>query len=65
MDKPVSIHAAHPGDILASEVITAAGQVVMSAGVTLTGEILEQLRLLGVYTLIVRKQLPDPRRRMD
>lgn len=55
MDRPVSIRTANPGDILASEVITAEGKIVMPSGVTLTRELLEQLRQLGVYTLIIRK----------
>ncbi|WP_165861092.1 hypothetical protein [Paenibacillus paeoniae] len=55
MTRPISIHAARPGDILASEVITASGNVIMPSGLTLTDEILENLRLYGVYTLIIRK----------
>lgn len=55
MEKTVSIHGVSPGDVLASEVITAAGNVVMPSGVTLTKEMLDQLKELGVYTLIVRK----------
>jgi len=61
MDMPVSIHTASPGDVLVSEVITASGQVVMPSGVTLTGELIEQLRRLGVYTLIIRREAQDLR----
>jgi len=61
MDRPVSIHTASPGDVLTSEVITASGQVVMPSGVTLTGELIEQLRRLGVYTLIIRREAQDLR----
>ena len=61
MDRPVSIHTASPGVVLTSEVITASGQVVMPSGVTLTGELIEQLRRLGVYTLIIRREAQDLR----
>lgn len=55
MDKPVSIHGATPGDVLADEVITASGRVVMPSGVTLTEEMLAHLKEAGVYTLVIRK----------
>ncbi|MBJ6360760.1 hypothetical protein ACFOQM_05495 [Paenibacillus sp. GCM10012307] len=55
MAQPISIHAAKPGDILASEVITASGNIVLPSGVTLTRDILDHLKRFGVYTLIIRK----------
>lgn len=64
MEKPVSIKAANPGDVLAGEVITAAGRVLLPSGVTLTREILDDLKRDGVYTLIIRTN-SIPRNHMD
>ncbi|RED58040.1 hypothetical protein [Cohnella lupini] len=53
MAKAISAKAANPGDVLAREVITAAGIVLLPSGVTLTREILDKLKQFGVYTLII------------
>ncbi|MFC5401380.1 hypothetical protein [Cohnella soli] len=55
MEKTISIHGANPGDVLADDVITATGSIAMLSGVTLTREMLDHLKQLGVYTLIIRK----------